>query len=362
MSKESESTLAEPLETSDVAGQVGNRQRFLDACHCRNEGRPPIWLMRQAGRSLPEYRALKEKYSFLEIVQTPDLATEATLQPIRRFGFDAAVLFSDILIACEAMGQSYRFREGGGIEMDFVLKSAEDVERLETGAVRERLEYVPTALRQLRGELGDKTALLGFAGAPWTLANFMMEGGSSKSYTRCKDLFYADRGLFDQLMEKLTVTVTELLQTQIEAGVDAVQIFDSHGGHLAANAFESASGQWITRIIEGLRAQVPVIVFAKGANGVWDQLVKTGANALSVDWTMNLAEVVGKLPSGIAVQGNLDPSLLNTTPTTITAEAKRILEEMRDCKGHIFNLGHGVPPTAKLENLEALATAVREFR
>jgi uroporphyrinogen decarboxylase len=182
------------------AGGVTNRQRFLDACRCRPTDHPPIWLMRQAGRALPEYRALKQKYTFLELVQTPELAAEVTLQPIRRFDFDAAILFSDILVVCEGLGQRYQFRDQGGIEMEFLLKSREDVDRLEVGAVTERLQYVARALPLIKSALAGRTALIGFAGSPWTLANFMVEGGGVKDYTKAKALYYSDPALFAHLL------------------------------------------------------------------------------------------------------------------------------------------------------------------
>src|SRR5271154_7162296 len=205
-----------------------NRRRFLDACRCEAVDGPPVWLMRQAGRALPEYRALKGKYSFLKLVQTPELAAEVTLQPVRRFGFDAAILFSDILVIPEAMGQSYRFRETGGIEMDLKIQSAANIEKLSAEHVCEKLNYVAAALKILRKELGDQTALIGFSGSPWTLATFMMEGGSAEKYTRALALFREDRKTYFTLAEKLATAITAYLQMQIAAGADALQIFDSH--------------------------------------------------------------------------------------------------------------------------------------
>ena len=365
MIEELELSGAEPavlLAQPTPAAPLNDRQRFLNACHCRPVDRPPIWLMRQAGRVLPEYRALKEKYSFLQLVQTPELATEVTLQPIRRFGFDAAILFSDILVIPEALGQGYHFRDQGGIQMDFTLNSARDIERLETGAVCERLQYVAQALPMIKTALGGRTALLGFAGSPWTLANFMLEGGSAKEYTKAKTLFYSDNCLFTSLMEKLTDAITEFLQMQIDAGVDAIQIFDSLGGNLSDGLFETASAGWMGKIISSLRGQVPVIVFSKGTHGSWAALRRTGAQALGVDWTLSLADVKRLLPANMAVQGNLDPVLLTTTPEAVAAEANRILREMRGFNGHIFNLGHGVPPGAQLENIARLAATVRNFK
>src|SRR5471030_1529451 len=249
------------VQSKSTSPALTNRQRFLDACHCRATDRPPVWLMRQAGRALPEYRKLKEKYSFLQLVQTPELAAEVTLQPVRRFGFDAAILFSDILVIPEAMGQPYRFRETGGIEMDFKISSASDIEKLSVAHMCEKLNYVAAALKILRRELGEQTALIGFSGSPWTLATFMMEGGSSEKFTKAKALFDSDKKTFFALMEKLTVAVTAYLQMQIAAGADALQIFDSHGGHLPSVDFQEASGRWMKEIITNLCAKVPVTVF-----------------------------------------------------------------------------------------------------
>jgi uroporphyrinogen decarboxylase len=351
-----------PAAGSPRTGGVSNRQRFLDACHCRPTDRPPVWLMRQAGRALPEYRALKEKYSFLELVQTPELAAEVTLQPIRRFNFDGAILFSDILVVAEGLGQGYQFREQGGIEMDFTLNSAADIDRLEVERVNERLQYVAKALPIIKSALQEKTALIGFAGSPWTLANFMIQGGGVKEYTKAKALFYSDRALFNRLLEKLTRAVTGFLQLQIDAGADAVQIFDSLGGVLSDSNFGQASSQWIKQIVSGLKGQVPVVVFAKGVHGNWAELIDTGAQVLGADWNVRLAELRTALPADVAVQGNLDPSLLSTTPEIVAGETTRILREMGGCPGHIFNLGHGVPPNARLENIESLVTAVRSFK
>ena len=341
---------------------ASNRQRFLSACLSRAVDRPPVWLMRQAGRCLPEYRALREKYSFLQLVQTPELATEVTLQPIRRFDFDAAILFSDILVVPEALGQSYRFRDSGGIEMEFGLR-AEDIDHLETDGVRERLDYVSKALPLIKDALGNRTALLGFAGSPWTLANFMLEGGSARKHTKAYELFGQDRRRFNSLCEKLSEAVTAFLQMQIDAGVDAVQIFDSHGGFAPSRDFDDLSSRWIQNIIENLHGQVPVIVFSKGANLSWNELTETGADVLGVDWNVRLSEVRKRVPRDIALQGNLNPSsLTEATPEEVATATRHLLEEMRGNNGYIFNLGHGVPPTANLECIESLVTTVRNFR
>jgi uroporphyrinogen decarboxylase len=338
-----------------------NRDRFLAACACEPLDRPPVWLMRQAGRCLPEYRALKEKHSFVEIVRTPELAAEVTLQPIDRFDFDAAILFSDILVVAEALGQPYHFRDGGGIEMEFALQSAADIDRLDTRGVAGRLEYAAQALALIKTAVGGRTAVLGFAGSPWTLANFMLEGGSAREFKQAKALFYNEPRLFARLMKKLTAAVIAFLHLQIDAGVDAVQIFDSLGGVLAHDAFEAASAFWIREIIEAIIGQVPVIVFSKGTHGAWDTLIGTGADVLGIDWTVSLSELAVTLPHDVGLQGNLDPALLTTTPEIVAAETSRILNAMNGRPGHIFNLGHGVPPSAKIECIETLVETVRNF-
>ena len=354
--------ITEPLSSIPApAAGANNRDRFLAAARCGPVDRPPVWLMRQAGRCLPEYRALKERHSFVELVRTPELAAEVTLQPIRRFGFDAAVLFSDILVIPEALGQAYRFRETGGIEMEFAVRTPEDIRRLEPERVRERLCYVADALKLVRPALGGKTALLGFAGSPWTLATYMIEGASAHEPLGAKLLFYEQPALFGLLMEKLTRAVTDFLHMQIESGADAVQLFDSSGGVLAGNAFEAASGRWLREIVRGLAGRAPVILFARGVHGRWGELAVTGANILSVDWTQSLSQIRRLRPDGVGVQGNLDPALLTGTPEIVAAETARILRDMAGLPGHIFNLGHGVPPGAKLECIQALVETVRTF-
>ena len=318
--------------------------------------------MRQAGRALPEYRKLKEQHTFLELVQTPALAAEVTLQPIRRFGFDAAILFSDILVIAEGLGQGYEFREQSGIRMEFLLESEADIRKLDVSAVNERLSYVAEALKSVKRELGGQTALIGFAGSPWTLANFMLEGGGVKDHTKAKALFHSNPALFESLLQKITRAVAGFLQLQIDAGADAVQIFDSLGGVLPPSNFVAASGRWMKQIVASLKGKAPVVVFSKGTHGNWQDLVDTGANVVGIDWNARLADVKSQLPPHIGLQGNLDPFLLTTSPAAVAAETRRILDEMRGRPGHIFNLGHGVPPDAKLENIASLVQTVKAWK
>ena len=349
--------------TKSAATGLTARKRFVSACYCETVDRPPVWLMRQAGRALPEYRKLKETYTFVQLVQNPELAVEVTLQPVRRFGFDAAILFSDILVIPEALGQTYHFKETGGVQMDFAVTTKADIEKLSFERVVEKLNYVDRALRMLRKELGDQTALLGFTGSPWTLATFMMEGASVPKYSRALQLFREDPKTYFALAEKMTAAVTAYLQMQIATGVDAVQIFDSHGGHLAATEFQEASGRWTDQIIANLGGKVPVINFSLGTHGNWPDLIASGANVLGIDWQTSIAEARKIIPAHIAMQGNLSPvHIAESTPAVVATETTNILEAMRGRPGHIFNLGHGLTPAAKLENIAALVETVKAFK
>ena len=340
-----------------------SRERFLAAIACTPLNRPPLWVMRQAGRYLPEYRDLKAKSSFLEMVRTPALAAEVTLQPLRRFALDAAILFSDILVIPEALGQGYKFRDEGGIAMEFRLDTRAQIDALAPAtAVPDRLCYVADTLALLKKELAGQKMLLGFGGSPWTLATYMVEGGSSDEFERIKQLFYTDRATFDALLEKITAALIAYFQMQIRAGADAIQIFDSWGGIIAGPDYEAASLKWIRQIIAALPREFPVILYAKGTAPHLTDQAFTGARVLSVDWTSDLAVVRRTLPANVAVQGNLDPVLLNTTPEIVRRETVRLLESMRGTTGHIFNLGHGITPRAKLDCMSALVDTVTAWR
>jgi uroporphyrinogen decarboxylase len=335
-----------------------SRERFLAACACTPLDRPPVWVMRQAGRYLPEYRALKAQHSFVEMVRTPELAAEVTLQPLRRFALDAAIIFSDILVIPEALGQPYKFRDGGGIEMEFRLETRQQLDRLDPVGVQFRLDYVGQALERVKAELRGERALLGFGGSPWTLATYMVEGGSSEDYVRIKELFYTDRPFFDALMEKLTAALIEYFRMQIRCGADAIQLFDSWGGIIAGQDYEAASLRWMRAIIAALPKDFPVILYAKGVNAQLTDLAFSGARVLGVDWTADLGVVRRLVPANVALQGNLDPVLMNTTPEIVRRETTRLLETMRGAPGHILNLGHGIMPQAKIGCMEALVDTV----
>jgi len=340
-----------------------SRERFLAACRCEGVDRPPVWLMRQAGRCLPEFRAARENHSFAEIVRDPELAAAVTLQPVTRYGFDAAIVFSDIMAAPEAMGIRYELREGEGIVLERAVETIEDIRMLESDerVVREKLDYLDETIKLVRGRL-DETALLGFAGSPWTLACYLAEGGGAKGGAFTKALALADRepNAFRLLMEKLTDTVAASLKLQIEAGADAVQIFDSWASACPAAHYEKLSLEWIRAVIAKLPRETPVVVFAK-ARSDHAGLAASGARVISVDHHANLREIADKLPRDVAVQGNLDPALLEGEPANVRDATKTLLESMRGRPGHIVNLGHGVTPAARLDAIAALVETVREF-
>lgn len=317
--------------------------------------------MRQAGRYLPEYRKLKERYSFLELVKTPDLAVEVSLQPLRRFNLDAAIVFSDILVIPEAMGQPYHFKDEGGIGMDFALNSRQDIEALNPTVIRDHLSYVADAERQLRERLSNGKAVLGFAGSPWTLAAYMIEGSGSKNWKKPLRLFRKDPHSFHLLMEKLVAALKDYLSMQAEAGVDAIQIFDSWAAACPPEDYWEMSLRWIQEIIEGIQPKVPVILYAKGVGDRLPDLSCSGASALSLDWTVNLRQAADPYPHQLAFQGNLDPDLLNREPGPVRSATQKLLQSMQDRPGFILNLGHGIQPTAKIENVQALVETVCAF-
>ncbi|MDG0994233.1 MAG: uroporphyrinogen decarboxylase [Akkermansiaceae bacterium] len=341
-----------------------SRERFLATIRREKTDRTPVWVMRQAGRYLPEYLALKEKYSFIEMAQTPELATQVTLQPLKRFPLDAAIIFSDILIIPEALGQPYHFRDktlGGGIAMDYLLDSEAKIDALDGSGIEEKLAYLPAALRMTRAEIGEEKAMLGFGGSPWTLAAYMTEGGSLRDLAALKALYYSEPAIFDKLMNKVTDAVINLFKMQIDAGIDAVQIFDSAGAFCPSHQYEAMSLKWIKKITDSLPTNFPVIIFAKGMANHQHALVETGASVLSLDWTVDLPSYYDSLPEDVAVQGNLDPLILSSTPDIVRTETTTLLDKMKDRHGHILNLGHGILPSAKPDNMQVLCDTIADF-
>ena len=338
---------------------MNSRDRFLAALQRQPHGRPPVWIMRQAGRYLPEYRALKAKSDFLTMVRTPDLAVEVTLQPLRRFAqLDAAILFSDILVIPEALGVGYRFRDEGGIAMERSLSTEADLATLDVHGAAERLNYVYEALRLLRKELGMNKALLGFAGSPWTLACYLVEGGGSEDFPKTRALVKSNPRMMHRLLETLATAVAEYLTRQFAAGADAIQIFDSWAGALDGADYEEFSLRYIRAVLERLPKAAPVILYAKGKSPQAEALARTGVPCLGVDWTMPLSQVRGLAGRPICLQGNLDPTFMPGEPAAAAVAVRAILHDNAGDPGHIFNLGHGITPDARIETFQAVVDEV----
>ena len=340
---------------------MNSRQKINLALQNENTGRPPLWVMRQAGRYLPEYRALRKKYSFLEMVKSPELAVEVSLQPLRRFALDAAIVFSDILVVPEAMGQPYHFREQGGIGMDFRLKSEDCLEKLDTQEAVTKLLYVRDALCLLRQELDESKAMLGFCGSPWTLACYMIDGGSSPNFPKTVDWAKSSPLSFAKLMEKLTEVLIGYVKMQAQSGVDAIQIFDSWNGLCPDDQVNEWSLRWIDQIAQEVSSQVPVILYAKAPSERLHYFSNCQVSGISIDHETDLAYARNTLPSHFTLQGNLDPALLETDPETVCLTTLKLLKKMEGDPGHILNLGHGIRPQAKVECMEALVRTVTNY-
>ncbi|HPF34907.1 MAG TPA: uroporphyrinogen decarboxylase [Candidatus Krumholzibacteria bacterium] len=333
---------------------------YLAALKGERPERRPIWIMRQAGRYLPEYREVRAKTSFIGLCKTPELACEVTLQPIRRFGFDAAILFSDILVPLEPMGAPFRFDDGGP-QMEKEIRTEEQVKALRVVDSREHLGYVADAVRMIKGELGGKTPLIGFAGAPLTLASYMIEGGGSKDFLHLKSMLYARPDLLRALLDKLADQILDYMLMQVEAGADALQLFDTWGGILHPQDYTEMVLPGIRKIMTGLKdAGVPRVYFLKGSAPFLQHVKTVDADAFGLDWTMDLADAAATL--GKPVQGNLDPIALFGTKEEIRRRALEICRRGDTAAGHVFNLGHGILPPTPIENVETLVETVQGYR
>lgn len=341
--------------------------RFLRALLRQPVDRTPVWIMRQAGRYLPEYlKTRAEAGSFMNLCQNPELACEVTLQPLRRYPLDAAIIFSDILTIPDAMGLGLYFVTGEGPKFERPLTSAAEIEKLPRPDISDTLGYVTDAVSLTRREIGGKVPLIGFSGSPWTLATYMIEGGSSKTFGKAKKLIYQDPAAAHLLLGKLADTVTDYLNAQIEAGAQAVQIFDTWGGALSHDAYREFSLDYMQRIVAGLRREnegrrVPVILFSKSCNTQLEAIADSGTDAMGVDWTVTLSEARRRVGDRVALQGNMDPSILLASPEIIRNEVRKTLESFGPGEGHVFNLGHGITPEVDPEHLAALLEAVSEF-
>ncbi len=341
---------------SDVKNSI-----FLKSLRGEPCDRTPIWIMRQAGRYLPEYMAVREKLSFNELCRTPEAACEVTMQPIRRFGFDAAIMFSDILTPLEPMGAPFDFSKGGP-KLERPLRSEEDIRSLHTYDAQEGTHFVAEAIKLMKAELGDKTPLIGFAGSPFTLASYLIEGGGSKDYVNLKTMLYSRPELLQELLDKLGEQTLDYLKMQVAAGVDAVQVFDTWGGILHPADYAKHVLPVVRRIMDGLKdSGVPRIYFLKGS-APYNHLIRDlDVEAFGVDWTQDLSLAIDQM-GGKAVQGNLDPLTLFGSEAEIRRRALEICEKGAKASGHVFNLGHGILPKAPISAVETLVETVQGFR
>ena len=341
--------------------------RLLRALGREPVDRTPVWIMRQAGRYLPEYREVRaEAGSFMDLCRNAELACEVTMQPLRRFDLDAAILFSDILTVPDAMGLGLYFEPGEGPRFERPVRDAAAVRALPVPDVHESLRYVTDAVSRIRRELAGSVPLIGFSGSPWTLGTYMVEGASSKDFRHIKALAYDQPAVLHELLDKTARAVTDYLNAQVEAGAQALMIFDTWGGALAHDAYERFSLAYARQVIDGLIRQhdgrrVPVVFFTKGG-GLWiERIADCGADGLGLDWTISLDEARRRTGDRVALQGNLDPSTLYASPATIRDEVRRVLNEFGAGSGHVFNLGHGVHPQIPPDHVRAMVDAVHEL-
>lgn len=343
--------------------------RYLRALRCLPVDYTPVWMMRQAGRYLPEYRALRAKSGdFMTMCKTPELACEVTLQPLKRFDLDAAIIFSDILTIPDAMGLGLYFETGEGPKFNKSISCKADIDKLPIPDPELSLQYVMDAIRLTRKELAGKVPLIGFSGSPWTLATYMIEGGSSKTFTKIKKMLYSEPHVLHKLLDKLAQSVALYLNAQIQAGAQSIMIFDTWGGVLSHQSYSEFSLNYMQQILSQLQlgkkdpnniaSYVPVTLFTKGG-GLWlDKIRQTGCDAMGVDWTVNLSHLENK--GKIAIQGNLDPSVLYANQATIESNVDTVLTEFGHYNGHIFNLGHGIHQDIPVEHVQHFIHAVHQ--
>ncbi|WP_428819821.1 uroporphyrinogen decarboxylase [Microbulbifer sp. MCCC 1A16149] len=352
---------------SDTKFAPLKNDRFLRALLRQPVDRTPMWMMRQAGRYLPEYRATRAKAgTFMDLCRNTELACEVTLQPLERYPLDAAILFSDILTIPDAMGLGLYFEEGEGPKFKKPVRTSADIAALEVVNTAKDLSYVTDAVTTIRRELNGRVPLIGFSGSPWTLATYMIEGGSSRDFARAKEMLYNRPEDMHQLLTVLADSVIDYLNAQIRAGAQTVQIFDTWGGALSHTAYREFSLQYMARIVDGLikeqdGRQVPVILFTKGGGQWLEAMADSGATALGLDWTTDIAQARARVGDRVALQGNLDPSILLANPQRIREEVAAVLAGFGKGSGHIFNLGHGITPKVDPAHAGAMFDAVVEL-
>ncbi len=332
---------------------------FLKALHCKNDSRPPVWLMRQAGRYMPAYRALREKYSFLEMCHNPDLIQEVTTLPLKAFGMDAAILFSDILVIPEAFQVGLSFEEKKGPIIHRPISTLQDIEALPNPDIKSSLKYVADGIKTLLPDL--KVPLIGFSGAPFTVASYMIEGGSSKDLKKTKQFMIREPISFHKLLDKIAMSTIDYLNMQIEAGVHALQIFDSWAYFLSHDHFKEFSLKYLQKILNGLKKDFPVILFCRGSSIFAEQLSTIKPAGISIDWQADLRTIRKSIPEGIALQGNLDPDIMYGSSAVIKSEVTKILKSMKGDQGFIFNLGHGMQPDMSEDSVRVLVDTIKSY-
>jgi len=346
---------------------VLKNDRFLRALRRESTDTTPVWVMRQAGRYLPEYRATRARAgSFMALAQNPELACEVTLQPLERFELDAAILFSDILTIPDAMGLGLSFAQGEGPQFAHPVRSKADIEKLSVPDMDGELRYVMDAVRLIRHELHGRVPLIGFSGSPWTLACYMVEGQGSRDFARLKGMCWNEPALAHRLLGTLAQSVAAYLIAQAEAGAQALMVFDTWGGLLGPAAFREFSLRYMAQVIDALKAhpasrELPVILFSKGAGQHLATMADTGCAALGVDWTIDLADARKAVAGRVALQGNLDPAVLLAEPEVIRREVRRVLDSYGNHPGHVFNLGHGITPEVNPEHVKVLVDEVHAY-
>lgn len=340
---------------------MGGKSLLVRTLRREAADRRPVWLMRQAGRYLPEYQKIRQKHDFLTMIKTPSIAAEVTLQPVEIVGVDAAILFSDILVVPEAMGMELSFDDGQGPRFASAVGTLDHVKTLRVVDPSRDLGYVLEAIGKTRNLLRNDLPLIGFSGAPWTLAAFMVEGKSPRDGGEIKRLLYTAPDTLRLLLSKLSEAVASYLKAQIDAGVDAIQIFDTLAGNLSPEHYREFGLAYIKEIIAGLRGtKVPIILFAKGQGAMIDELATCGADCLGVDWQTDIGKAKAIAGGNVALQGNLDPAALYAAPETIRRSVVKMLERYGKGRGYVVNLGHGVPPTAAVEHVKAFVKAAKE--
>ena len=339
---------------------------FLKACRGEKTDFTPIWIMRQAGRYLPDYQKVRGKVDFLTLCKTPELAAEVTIQPVDILKVDAAILFSDILIPVEAMGMPLEFHEKKGPVLSPAVRDENTVKKLSVPDPEDKLRFVMDTIRILRKELAGRVPLIGFSGAPFTTATYMIEGGTSRNFLNTKRMIFQAPELYSALMDKITSTITEYLKAQIKAGAQAVQLFDTWGGIFSPADFKEFALSYVIKVIDDLKKwqkaekleHIPIIYFVGETAGLLEEIKTSGADVYGVDWRINLDDAIRRLGNNAVVQGNLDPLALFLPKSKIEKRVKNILSRAASAKGHIFNLGHGVVPETPPENVIALVDMV----